>query len=485
MAPTEEIDGYRNDVAYNHDYHRELAPEALKLLTLARGWTFPAARPLRYLELGYGNGVSLNIHAAATPGEFWGTDIGARHVEAASALANASGSGVRLLDLAFADLLKRTDLPRFDVIVAHGVWSWVSPANRGLIVEILRRHLADGGLFFLSTVAYPAEAELVPLQRLLRAQHAADPRSALDLAFALRDAGSPYFAPDSAAGQRLEVLRGAQPGYLLHEYLHAHWQPSLFAETATTLAGASLRFVSGHRLLDRYDDLTYPPATCAMLAAIADPLLRETARDFLRPRRLRFDLFIKGEPAAADPGALARQRFVLAVPLLEAVKRGETTPMARLRFDAPPYRAVLERLAEDDGRPKPLAELGIADADPIRTLAPLIDDGAVRLAQSDEAIAATASACARLNEELLRRSLTGDDIHFLASPVTGGGVELSRLQRLFLRAHQQGARGPNDWVKAVQDASPPADGVPMTQLLKEALYFQTRLPVLRALRLIE
>ena len=68
MTPAQEIDGYRNDVAYNHDYHRELAPEALKLLTLARGWAFPSARPLRYLELGYGNGVSLNIHAAATPG---------------------------------------------------------------------------------------------------------------------------------------------------------------------------------------------------------------------------------------------------------------------------------------------------------------------------------------------------------------------------------------------------------------------------------
>ena len=71
MTPAQEIDGYRNDVAYNHDYHRELAPEALKLLTLARGWAFPSARPLRYLELGYGNGVSLNIHAAATPSFGW------------------------------------------------------------------------------------------------------------------------------------------------------------------------------------------------------------------------------------------------------------------------------------------------------------------------------------------------------------------------------------------------------------------------------
>ena len=471
MTPAQETDGYRHDVAYNHDYHRELSPEALKLATLARGWAAPVSRPLRYLELGYGNGVSLNIHAAATPGEFWGTDIGIQHVEAASALAGASGASLRLLDQSFADLLERADLPGFDVIVAHGVWSWVSPANRDLIVDILNRHLVDGGLFFLSTVAYPSEAELVPLQRLLRAQHASDPRTALDLAFALRDAGSPYFAPDSTAGQRLEVLKGAPPGYLVHEYLHAHWQPSLFAETATTLAGAGLCFVGGHRLVDRYDDLVHPPEACAMLAAIADPLLRETARDFLRPRRLRFDLFLKGEPAPAETGALARQRFVLA------------TPATGPKLDAPPHRAILERLAAGDGRSKRLDELAIPGPDPIRLLAPLIDSGVIQPAQSEEATLDAVAACARLNAELLRRSLTGDDIQFLASPVTGGGIQLSRPERLFLHAWQQGARTPNDWVKAATAAPLPIE-TPVPQLLKEALYFQTRLPVLRALRLI-
>lgn len=480
-----EINGYRNDIAYNHDYHAELAPQALKLLTLARGWAFPDSRPLRYLELGYGNGVSLNIHAAATPGEYWGTDVSPLHRASAEVLAQASGSGVRLLDQTFADLLSRRDLPIFDVIVAHGVWSWVSPENRALIVEILKRHLADGGIFFMSAVAQPWESEIVPLQRLLRAQHASDPRAALDLALALQAAGSPYFAPDSAAGQRLQGLKNVPDGYLVHEYLHAHWQPCLFAETAETLATAGLSFVGGRHLLDSYDDLTHPPSACAMLAAIDDPLLRESARDFLRPKRLRFDAFLKGRPRPAGAEAMSRQRFVLTAPLLEAFKRSESTPIARLRFDAPPYRAVLERLASDDGRPKPLAELGIADADPIRTLAPLLDDGAVRPAQSDEAIAAATPACTRLNDEVLRHSLTDDKLHFLASPVTGGGFQMSRNHRLFLNAYRQGARTPNEWVKAAIDAPlPPASGA-VAQLLKEALYFQASLPVLHALRLIE
>ena len=79
--------------------------------------------------------------------------------------------------------------------------------------------------------------------------------------------------------------------------------------------------------------------------------------------------------------------------------------------------------------------------------------------------------------------LTGDEIQFLASPVTGGGIPLSRAERLFLGAWHRGARTPNDWVKAATEAPLPV-GTPVPQLLKEALYFQTRLPGLRALGLI-
>ena len=125
-------------------------------------------------------------------------------------------------------------------------------------------------------MAYPSEAELVPLQRLLRAQRTADPRAALDLAVALRDAGSPYFAAGSAAGQRLEALKGAPPGYLVHEYLHAHWQPSLFAETAATLAGAGGLRCSADDLLT---------LLAAELGHVDTPLKAAMA-DQLAPRRI-------------------------------------------------------------------------------------------------------------------------------------------------------------------------------------------------------
>lgn len=485
MAAPAEIDGYRYDIAFGHAYHREISPASLRLLALARGCSFPASRPLRYLELGYGNGVSLNIHAAANPGEFWGTDINPLHVASASALADAAASGVRLLDLSFADFLKRRDLPRFDVIAAHSVWSWVSPTNRDLIVEIAKRHLVDGGIFFMSALSHPAEADAVPLQRLLRVQRTSDVRSAFDLVLALQSAGSPYFAAERAAAQHLEEAKTATDNYLVHQYLAADWQPCLFAETAAQLAEAGLSFVGGRDLLECHDELVFSPKQCAMLASIGDPSLRETARDFLQPKRYRFDAFIKGArmPPAAE--AIALQRVVLAVPLSDAQTRDFATAAMNVRFGDPPYREILERLASDDYRPKRLDELALSGPDMLRVLAPLADTGIVRPALTDEETVAAAPACARLNAEILRRSQLGEDVRYLASPVTGGGIRLSRNECLFLLAYREGARTANEWVKAPLDVprSDPPPTVP--QLLTEALRFQTRLPVLRALRLLD
>ena len=68
---------------------------------MSKGQAHRVGRPLRYLELGYGQGLSLNIHAAATDGEFWGTDFNPVQVANARELASASGAHVKLLDASF------------------------------------------------------------------------------------------------------------------------------------------------------------------------------------------------------------------------------------------------------------------------------------------------------------------------------------------------------------------------------------------------
>jgi len=75
----------------------------------------------------------------------------------------------------------------------------------------------------------------------------------------------------------------------------------------------------------------------------------------------------------------------------------------------------------------------------------------------------------------------------LASPVTGGGVPVSRIHQLFILAWKEGARSPDAWAKFSLDATGgnDVDKVDVADILKEALYFQQRLPQLTALKLID
>ena len=79
--------GYVTEVGYTFGYYRDLSPGILRLASLVAGIAPPAGQPLRYLELGFGQGLSINVHAAAIPGTFWGTDFNPGQVAHARALA--------------------------------------------------------------------------------------------------------------------------------------------------------------------------------------------------------------------------------------------------------------------------------------------------------------------------------------------------------------------------------------------------------------
>ena len=70
-------------------------------------------------------------------------------------MAEASGAPVHLLDLSFEELAERDNLPQFQVIVAHGIWSWISEASRAAILRFVGKHLAPGGLVYLSYKGVP------------------------------------------------------------------------------------------------------------------------------------------------------------------------------------------------------------------------------------------------------------------------------------------------------------------------------------------
>ncbi len=211
--------GYVRDIDYIHGYCRELAPSLLALACASRGLAVQhGERPLRYLELGFGQGVSLNVHAAACPGEFWGTDFNPAHVVNARELSSGAGSGARLFDDSFHELLERAELPEFDIIAMHGTWSWISSENRRVVVETVRRKLAPGGLFYVSYNCLPGSTPELPLRQLLKLHvDLASPTvqavpakidAALAFAQSLLEAGARYFNEHDEAKELLQRMRG-------------------------------------------------------------------------------------------------------------------------------------------------------------------------------------------------------------------------------------------------------------------------------------
>lgn len=112
------------DVSYLPGYYPFMAPARMRYVASLQGIRPPAInRGFDFLELGCGAGSTLLTLAAANPqGSFTGVDfmpVHTRHIEreiAATDLRN-----VRVLCADFAAM--PADLPKFDFIALHGVFS--------------------------------------------------------------------------------------------------------------------------------------------------------------------------------------------------------------------------------------------------------------------------------------------------------------------------------------------------------------------------
>ena len=62
------------------------------------------------------------------------------------------------------------DLPEFDFIGLHGVWSWVSPENQKIIINFIRKKLKVGGVVYISYNTLPGWLQMIPLRELYQYQ---------------------------------------------------------------------------------------------------------------------------------------------------------------------------------------------------------------------------------------------------------------------------------------------------------------------------
>jgi SAM-dependent methyltransferase len=461
--------GYVAEIDYTHGFYRELTPGLLACTAaLSNLASLPPLAKLRYCELGCGQGFSANIIAAANPGaEIHATDFNPSQIAGARQLAEEGGlSNVYFHEQAFADFADEPSLPdSFDIIALHGIYSWISAENRRHIVQFIRRKLRPGGLVYLSYNTLPGWAAAMPLRRLLVDTAATRtgpiaPRidEGLALAESFMNAKAGYFAQNAALAARFEKMKGMSRAYLAHEYMNADWTPFYFADVVRELSEAKLTFLCSAHLLDAVDAINLTAEQQVLLNAVPDPIRRQGLRDYMINQQFRRDLFVKGGPLlppAAAQERLLDQRFALSIPRADVPLKLPAV-VGEVELQADTYVPLLDKFAAGPTTLRQMiADSAIASLGWARlrqALTVLVGAGHLQPCLPAQDEAKRAQRTKAFNAAVMRRADWSNELLYLASPVTGGGVMVDRFEQMFLAGHGQKGVDPAERAWAVISA---------------------------------
>jgi hypothetical protein len=454
--------GYVTDVDYVYKYTSQLNPLRVKLAFLNAGLVSPDVATA--CELGFGQGLTINYHAAASLVQWHGTDFNPAHAGFAQELATVSGADAKLYDEAFSEFAHRPDQPDFDFIAMHGIWSWISDENRSVIVDFIRRKLKVGGVLCMSYNAMPGWAAFAPLRHLM-ALHGdiigSDGLGSVNrvngaINFIDKMLGlSPAYARfNPKVADFVREIKKEDPTYLAHEYLNSDWHPMHFSTVADWLSPAKLNFACSAHFPDNIDEINLRTDERAFLTQLPGPVLRESVRDFMVNRVFRYDYWVKGARRLSrlEQTELLRQQRIVLLRHPSDIPLKVTGALGEGSISETHLMPILEQLVEYKSVTIGQIELAVRDkgvdfARLVTIVMLLLGEGHIAVAQEDPLAAKARIHTDKLNNFLLNRARSHGDINDLASPVTGGGVRVSAIQQLFLLAVGQGKEQPAEWAE--------------------------------------
>lgn len=345
-------------------YHGRAIPAAHpdRLATLATlfGVTTAPVTSCRVLDVGCGDARGLVAMASALPeSTFVGFDIAARPIEEARERAERLGCGnVTLFCL---DLLEvPEDFGSFDYIIAHGLLSWVPAPVRERLMALLKRHLAPGGVAYVSHNAYPG-GHLRRMTREMMRFHVRgidEPARRVEQARALL-----HFLVEAQDGEGyyrhlLEKERELCHAYTAEHFFHDHLadvnEPFYLYEFVELAGRHGLRYLTEATFAATRDE-HFPAETVRVLRGLDhDPVLKQQYLDFLRGRMFRQTLVCHADvPVAPAPLLPSVATLCAAAPVRAAEEEPGTGAVRFTSFEGrsirtghPLTRAVCEALGE-------------------------------------------------------------------------------------------------------------------------------------------
>ncbi|BAQ65189.1 class I SAM-dependent methyltransferase [Geminocystis sp. NIES-3709] len=449
-------EGYVAEIKYTYGFYGELSPLKLALASVIKSIQAPNLNQIfNYCELGCGRGYTTNLLASAYPhAQFYANDFNPSHILEAKTLAEmANTKNVHFFDDSFAEFINQ-DLPHFDFIVLHGIYSWISKENRQAIINFIRQKLKVGGLVYVSYNTLPGWSAVMPMQGLmLRHQKRSSLpileaiEEALNFTEQLLEANATYFVQNPVIKSRYEQLKQQNRHYLAHEYFNEEWNSFYFDEVAQELNEAKLNFVGSAHILDYIDILNLSTTAQTQLNNIKDPIYKEVVRDFFLNTQFRRDIFARGllSLSAIDQTQIIQNiRYALIVHP-NTIKLNHTFAVGDVTLQAEVYEPICHLLAKSPLTMKELHDHPTVNHITLnnlfQALMVLTGIGYIHPAVDDETYQKRKKSTDAFNYAVIQRASITDEMGYLASPLIGTGVAVTVIEQLLLLAKSKNQDG--------------------------------------------
>jgi len=394
-------------------------PEHLATVLTLLGLQAPPVENCRVLEIGCATGGNLLPMAESLPAaSFVGIDLSGAQIEAARAAVGKLG--LKNVEVRCQDLCnfgrpqtpsatgwpgRRAGQPAppgparpelFDYIITHGLYSWVPPETRQALFALCARHLAPGGIAFISYNTLPGWHVQSAIRELMLAHvfgagvdsgnvAPATPREITDKAREVLDfltAADPAGAPFAVQlKETASQLRGLLDANLLHDHLSPINDPVYFSQFAAECSARGLRYLGDARTQSASppdpaaSDVLPGEKVAPTLSQIApQPADMELFLDVWSNRPFRHSLVCRSDapPAPLDDAAASKTPFTASPRYMRGLFVGSSlkpTSLSEPEFGTPAPETFINSRGFTATVAEPLtrsAMLCLADAWPAR-----------------------------------------------------------------------------------------------------------------------
>ena len=441
-------DGYVSDLDYTKGYYSDFSTNRMKFALNYAG--FKAPNTEHAYELGIGYGLNIIFNATGSTTKWYGNDFNPRHIAWAKDL-NVNSDNIEIDDFSFEEMSTQKLEKKLDYICLHGIWTWISKENQDCIKQFIYNNLSVGGVLYISYNVFPGWSDFLPIrylmQRRLNESGSGVTEDAVNdvLIFAEKIITSSEKIKQNSPNlkKRIDGFKKQKHSYVAHELLNKDWNLTDFGNISNSLREIKLDYAGSANLKDYIRQINFSEEQTDFLNSIHSLELRETAGDIVKNQAFRSEFWIRGAlklTRQERKHALDKYKF-----LMVRLYDGSELKLSGLRTSATLqseiYAPILQVLSDLKLKSVPEIkseiQLNVSDDVLYEAMLILTAHGSILPVNDLIAIEQVSDKVKLLNARIIEKTFAGDEINFLLSPVTGTGLAINKVEKIFIYAHHR------------------------------------------------